>query len=104
MKKFLLNLLMRFYSIEYSKPLSEKEIDDLLTSIATSEYCEKFTTYLEQCANSSRNRYLYTDDQSLKGAVFALVSLKEQILKRKPILQHNLTDEQNRVIDRGRGY
>jgi hypothetical protein len=104
MKKLLLKLLFFLYRKEYNKPLNASEVDSILTKVANNKGLEDFPRYLAQCADSARNRYLYSKDEILKGTIFAMVSLKEQILDKRVKRERDLTREEKNVIMKKRGY
>jgi hypothetical protein len=68
----------------YHKPLSPGEIDSLLTRLATEEGFEKLPDFLEQCATTYRNQFLYSKDERFRGTVLAFTVLREQILNKRP--------------------
>ena len=102
--KLLLKLLFFLLRKEYYKPLNEVEIDVILSKIATTQGLEKFPDYLSQCSNSARNQFLYNQDKSLLGVIFAMVSLRNQIVEKIPKQKKKLTDEEKNVIMKKRGY
>ena len=106
MKKYILNLIFRYYFHDsYNKPLSEKQQDNLLTKLSNTSGIEALTLYLEQCSTNARNRYLYTNDPVFKGAIMAYTFLKDELKKRKVAgPKKELTQEEKVGIMRGRGY
>lgn len=67
----------------YHSPLSKNEVDRLLFQLANEEGLERLPEFLEQCASTYRNQYLYSKDERFRGAVLAFVSLRERILAKK---------------------
>ena len=104
MKNLLLKILNYYYRADYNVPLNSGEVDTILTKIANDPGLKDFPRYLSQCADSARNRYLYSKDEILKGTIFAMVSLKEQILEKRIAKKKNLTREEENVIMKKRGY
>lgn len=104
MTKLLLKLLFFLLRKEYYKPLNEKDVDVLLTKLATTQGLEKFPDYLSQCSNSARNQFLYNQDKTLLGVIYAMISLRNQIMEKIPKQKKNLTDEEKNVIMKKRGY
>jgi len=80
----IIKILLRMLGQMYHKPLSSDEVDSLLTRIATEEGFERLPDFLEQCASTYRNQFLYTKDERFRGTVLAFVSLREQILEKRP--------------------
>lgn len=104
MKHLLLRLLLFFYRKEYYKPLNSKDVDVLLTKLALTKGLEQFPTYLQQCADTAKNQFLYSQDEIFKGTIFAFISLREQILKKRPLDKKKLTQEEEVAIMKSRGY
>jgi len=104
LKKLFLKILNYYYRADYNIPLNEGEVDTLLTKIANDPRLKDFPRYLAQCADSARNRYLYSKDEILKGTIFAMVSLKEQILEKRLKKKKELTREEENVIMKKRNY
>jgi hypothetical protein len=102
--KLLLKILFFLLRKEYYKPLSEVDVDVILSKLATTQGLEKFPDYLSQCSSSARNQFLYNQDKSLLGVIFALVSLRDQIIKKIPRKKKDLTDEEKNVVMKKRGY
>lgn len=102
--KLLLKLLFFLLRKEYYKPLNEKDVDVILTKLATTQGLEKFPDYLAQCSNTARNQFLYNQDKVLLGVIYAMVSLRNQIVEKIPKQKKNLTDEEKNVIMKKRGY
>ena len=104
MKRLLLKLMFYFYRKEYHKPLSEIDVDLILTKIATTKGLEDFPRYLSQCSENAKNQYLYSNDEIFKGTILAFVSLRDQILKKRPKRERDLTQDQKNDIMKKRGY
>jgi hypothetical protein len=104
MTTLLLKLLFFLLRKDYHKPLNEAEVDTILTKLATTQGLEKFPDYLSQCSSSARNQFLYNQDKSLLGVIFALVSLRDQIIKKIPKKKKDLTDAEKNVVMKKRGY
>ena len=103
-KKLLFKLVFFLLRKDYHKPLSKEVVDSLLTKLATTKELEKFPEYLSQLANSAKNQYLYSKDETLKGTIFALISLRDQIIGKVPKKKKDLTQKEKNVIMSGRGY
>lgn len=72
------------------RPLSKKEMDTLLHNLANEEGLGRLPAFLEQCADTYRNQFLYTKDERFRGAVLALVALRERVMeKRKNLTKGN---------------
>lgn len=104
MKKLLLKLVFWAYRKEYYKPLSANDIDVLLTKLALTDGFEDFPRYLTQCANDAKTQYLYSNDEVFKGTIIAYLTLREQILGKKPKTKKKLTPDEEIGIMRRRGY
>lgn len=55
----------------------------MLKNIANEEGFEKFPDFLQQCADLYRNQFLYTKDERFRGAVLALVELRNRVLAER---------------------
>jgi hypothetical protein len=83
MRIIIIKILLRLLGRINYRPLSEKEIDNLLTNIVKEEGLERFPDFLEQCADTYRNQFLYTKDERFRGAVLAFVVLRERLIEKK---------------------
>lgn len=93
MKTMIFKILIRLLGRPAYHPLSQNEVNSLLTRLAKEEGFERLPDYLQQCADTYRNQYLYSDNVMFKGSVLAFTQLREQILeKRKPKKKKSLTD------------
>jgi len=84
MKEIITKILLRLLGRSYYKPLSGDESASLLKRLATEEGLERLPDFLEQCADTYRNQYLYTKDERFRGAVLGLAALRERIRDAKP--------------------
>ena len=84
MRTILIKILLRLLGRNSYTPLSSEAVEGLLTRLATEEGFERFPDYLQQCADTARNQFLYTKDERFRGTVLAFVSLREQILDKRP--------------------
>lgn len=84
MRSLIVNLLLRLLGPSYYQPLSKKEVESLLTKLATEEGFERLPDYLQQCADQYRNRFLITKDERFRGTVLAYVALREAIIDKTP--------------------
>ena len=75
LKKLFLKILNYYYRADYNIPLNEREVDTLLTKIANDSGLKDFPRYLAQCADSARNRYLYSKDEKHKVKILADATL-----------------------------
>lgn len=103
-KRLLFKTLFFLLRKDYHQPLSKEVTDSLLTKLATTQGLEKFPEYLSQCANTAKNQYLYSKDETLKGTIFAMISLRDQIIEKVPKKKKDLTQKEKNVIMSGRGY
>jgi hypothetical protein len=104
MRKLIVNILLRLLCKPYFKPLSEPEVEGLLIKLARTQGLEKLPNFLDQCSTTMRNQFLYTGDEKYKGAVLALVSLRERILDKQKSQKKKLTLDEENVIMKKRGY
>lgn len=95
MKKFIINVLLRLLAREHYSALSKESSDKLLMRLAKEEGFERLPDYLQQCADTYRNQYLYSGNEMFKGSVLAFVSLREQILTKRN-QEKKLTDKNNK--------
>jgi hypothetical protein len=97
MKKILFKILLRLLEPKYNTPLSEGEIDSLLTRLATEEGLQRLPAFLDQCANTYRNQYLYSGNEMLKGSVLAFVALRERIMEKKKPKKLTSSEESGKI-------
>lgn len=83
MREIIINILLRILGRDSYCPLSKEATDGLLSRLANEEGFERLPDFLEQCADQFRNQFLYTKDERFRGAVLALVSLRERIKQKK---------------------
>ncbi len=76
-------MLLKLYGRDTYTPLSQEAQDNLLKNLATTEGFERLPDFLQQCADSYRNHYLYTGDLQYKGSVLSMVQLRERILEHR---------------------
>ena len=79
-----MNLYFRFYCIRAFKKMNEKKINRMFDYIAKTEETKHFGDFLRQVATAYGNKYLYTQDESIKGSAYALVTLAEKFDERTP--------------------
>jgi len=83
MRTIIIKILLRLLGRESYNPLSENEINSLLTRLCNEEGLERFPDFLQQCADQYRNQFLYTKDERFRGTVLAFVTLRDRILEKK---------------------
>jgi hypothetical protein len=83
MKK-LLNLFFRFYEKKTYKLLNEKKVKKMFNFLASREETKELGTFFRQCAAGYSNKYLYTQDESLKGSAYAMTLLAEKFEEHTP--------------------
>lgn len=84
MKRILLNFALK-HLVGGDYPLiSSARATKILDQIIEDELLgDVYVPFLKQCADESRNKYMYTDDTMYKGMALAFTLLKEQIEARK---------------------
>lgn len=102
MRTLIVKLLLRLLARPYYEPLSKKSVSTLIFNIANEEGFERFPEFLQQCADTYRNQFLYTKDERFRGAVLAFTSLREMILEKKTTVENkknkkNLTEDEKPV-------
>lgn len=103
-KKLLLKWLFFTYRKDYYLPVSEIEVNLLMKKLANDPDLRRIPAYLNQCADTARNQYLYSNDEIFKGTVLAFISLREQIIKKKVVKKKELTQDEKNAIMKKRGY
>ena len=108
-RTILIKILLRLLGREHYSPLSEEEVNSLLVRLSSEEGLERLPDFLQQCADTFRNQFLYTKDERFRGSVLAFVSLRERIMEKRNIdkkkeKNEKLTQEDKNVIMKGRGY
>jgi len=83
MKSLLITFVLRLIGREEYSKLSKNAVKNLMSSIANEEGFERLPDFLQQCADTYRNQYLYTGDERFKGSVLAFVELRNLIVKSK---------------------
>lgn len=98
MRRILFKILIWLLEQPSYHILPREEVNSLLTRLAKDEDYERFTDFLQQCADQFKNQYLYSGNEMFKGSVLAFTQLREQLLeKRKLTKKKNLTDENENV-------
>lgn len=97
-RKIIVNILLRIYSRTQYTVLSKEAETNLLKNLAKEDGFERLPDYLEQCADSYRNHYVYSGNELLKGSILAMVQLRDKINEyKKETKKKNLTDEEKSV-------
>ena len=99
-----MKILFWYYRKDYYQPVSKIDSDLMLDKIANLPELKRFPDYLEQCATTAKNQFLVSKDPTLYGTIFAMLSLKEQIKKKRVKIKKELTQEEKVGIMRKRGY
>lgn len=86
-RTIIIKILLRMLGRPPYKQLSKKATNNLMFNIANEEGFERFPDFLQQCADTYRNQFLYTKDERFRGAVLAFTSLREIILAKKTTKQ-----------------
>lgn len=105
MRKLIINILLRMLCKPYYKPLDEIQTEALLLKLARNKDLEELPAFLNQCSVTMKNQFLFTKDDSFKGAVLAFVALRERIEEHKlPKEKRKLTQDEENVIMKSRMY
>lgn len=98
LRKIIINILLRLYGRTQYTVLSKESEDNLLKNLAVEEGFERLPDYLEQCADSYRNHYVYSGNEMLKGSILAMVQLREKIIEyKKKQPKKDLTEQEKSV-------
>ena len=84
MKRRLLNLFFRLYNAKSFNLMKEKQVEALFDYLARTDETKMLGNFFRQIANAYKNKYLYSNDETLKGAVFALTQLTEKFEEHTP--------------------
>jgi len=84
MRTLIVKVLLRLLGREHYIKLPKKTVSNLMFNIANEEGFERFPDFLEQCADTYRNQFLYTKDERFRGAVLAMTGLRELIMEKRP--------------------
>lgn len=100
MRRFIIKILLRLLSRQSYEVLSEQAIQNMMINLKNTEGLERFPDFLQQCADTYRNQYLYTGEVMFKGAVLALLQVREQLLsceKKKKKLTEDEKHVKNKI-------
>ena len=64
--------------------MGEKEINTLFDFLAKTEETKKMGNFFRQIATAYRNKYMYTNDEYLKGSILAITQLAEKFEEHTP--------------------
>lgn len=84
MKRWLINKFFKVYGNVVYQKLNEKDADRMFDFIAKSEETKKMGDFFRQCADAYKTKYLYSQDESLKGAILAFTQLAEKFESHTP--------------------
>lgn len=106
MRKRILNLFFRFYEGKSFKLMKEKQVEVLFNFLAKTEETKMMGNFFRQVANAYKNKYLYTNNETLKGSAFAMIQLAEKFESHSPkakmkeeVRQKKIVgDKKNRIV------
>lgn len=64
--------------------MKEKQVEAMFNHLARTDETKMLGNFFRQIANAYKNKYLYTNDLTLKGAAFALTQLAEKFEEHTP--------------------
>jgi len=94
----MLKMFFKFYEGRTYKIMDEKEIDKLFNFLTRTKETKVLGDFFRQVANAYRNKYLYTSDETLKGAVVAMTQLAEKFEGHTPKAKAEEIVRQGKIV------
>jgi hypothetical protein len=94
------------YRKDYDNSILPEEVESILNRIANDSVSRKYVLYLEKCLVDTAKKNLYETGSRdfYQGVAFAIISLKEELVKRRVKEKKDLTREEKNDIDKKRSY
>ena len=85
--------------------MKEPQIDSLFDYLARTKETKVLGDFFRQLANAYKNKYLYTNDEMLKGSILALTQLAEKFEEHRPknkmkeeLRKNKIVGDKNRIV------
>lgn len=86
------------YESKSYKTIEEKRINRMFDFLAKRNETKQFADFCRQCANAYQNKYLYTQDEHLKGSAYAFIQLAEKFESHLPSRKMKEEARQQKIV------
>lgn len=83
--------------------MGESQINTMFNYITRQEETKRMGDFFRQCANAYRNKYLYTNDVTLKGSAYAFIQLAEKFDEHTPKRQMQEEARKDKMVGSKKG-